>query len=160
MIVSKHNMATYCQQRAVEAHGFHIGGGYQFLFGQVKMTIAHHGSSSPKGGQAGNAGGFLVDVGDKRIYFAADTGLFYYMNLLGEERTSDVELLPIGDNHTVSPDSALRAVKLLTPRLVVPMHHNTADVIQQDPQAFAERVKGSTQADCVVLSPGENLKLQ
>ncbi len=159
MIVSNHEIAVYCQERPVEAHGMHIGAGYQFPFSRVKMTIAHHGSSFPNGGYAGNPGGFLVDVGDKRIYFAADTGLFYDMKLLGEERTSDVPLLPIGDNYTMSPDNALRAVKPLTPRLVVPMHYNTFDVIQQDPYAFSERVKGGTEADCVVLSPGENLNL-
>jgi len=159
MIISNHEIAVYCQEKEVEAHGLHIGGGYEFPFGRVKMTIAHHGSSFPDGGYAGNPGGFLLDVEDKRIYFAADTGLFYDMKLLGEERTIDVALLPIGDNYTMGPDDALRAVQLLTPRLVIPMHYNTFDVIQQDPHAFAETVKGKTGANCVVLSPGESLNL-
>jgi L-ascorbate metabolism protein UlaG (beta-lactamase superfamily) len=123
------------------------------------MTIAHHGSSFPNGGYAGNPGGFLFDVEDRRIYFAADTALFYDMKLLGEERTIDVALLPVGDNYTMGPDDALRAVQLLTPSLVIPMHYNTFDVIQQDPYAFAQRVKDSTEADCVVLSPGGSVNL-
>jgi L-ascorbate metabolism protein UlaG (beta-lactamase superfamily) len=159
MIISNHEIAVYCQERGVEAHGLHIGGGYQFPFGRVKMTIAHHGSSFPNGGYAGNPGGFLFDVEDRRIYFAADTALFYDMKLLGEERTIDVALLPIGDNYTMGPDDALRAVQLLTPSLVIPMHYNTFDVIQQDPYAFAQRVKDSTEADCVVLSPGGSVNL-
>ena len=81
------------------------------------------------------------------------------MKLLGEERTIDVALLPIGDNYTMGPDDALRAVQLLTPSLVIPMHYNTFDVIQQDPYAFAQRVKDSTEADCVVLSPGGSVNL-
>ncbi len=159
MIISNHEIAVYCQERGVEAHGLHIGGGYQFPFGRVKMTIAHHGSSFPNGDYAGNPGGFLFDVEDRRIYFAADTGLFYDMKLLGEERTMDVALLPIGDNYTMGPDDALRAVQLLTPRLVIPMHYNTFDVIQQDPYAFAQGVKDSTEVDCIVLGPGESLDL-
>jgi len=159
MIISNHEIAVYCQERGVQAHGLHIGGGYQFPFGRVKMTIAHHGSSFPNGGYAGNPGGFLFDVEDRRIYFAADTALFYDMKLLGEERTIDVALLPIGDNYTMGPDDALRAVQLLTPSLVIPMHYNTFDVIQQDPYAFAQRVKDSTEADCVVLSPGGSVNL-
>jgi len=123
------------------------------------MTIAHHGSSFPDGGYGGNPGGFLFDVEGKRIYFAADTGLFYDMKLLGEEKAIDVALLPIGDNYTMGPDDALRAVQLLTPRLAIPMHYNTFDVIHQDPHAFAKRVKESTGADSVVLSPGESIDL-
>ena len=159
MIISNHEIAVYCEEEGVEAHGLHIGGGYQFSFGRVKMTIAHHGSSFPNGGYAGNPGGFLFDVEDKRIYSAADTGLFYDMRLLGEEKAIDVALLPIGDNYTMGPDDALRAVELLRPRLVIPMHYDTFDVIQQDPHAFAAKVKENTEADCVVLSPGESLDL-
>jgi L-ascorbate metabolism protein UlaG (beta-lactamase superfamily) len=159
MLISNHEIAAYWQETGIEAHGLHIGGGYQLPFGRVKMTIAHHGSSFPDGGYAGNPGGFLFDVEDKRIYYAADTGLFYDMKLLAEEKAIDVALLPIGDNYTMGPDDALRAVKLLTPRLVIPMHYNTFDVIQQDPYAFAERVKKDTEVDCVILAPGESLDL-
>jgi L-ascorbate metabolism protein UlaG (beta-lactamase superfamily) len=158
-IISNHEIAVYCQERGGKAHGLHIGGGYQFPCGRVKMTIAHHGSSFADGGYGGNPGGFLFDVDDKRIYFAGDTGLFHDMNLLGEEKTIDLALLPIGDNYTMGPDDALRAVQFLTPVLVVPMHYNTFEVIQQDPHAFAQSVVETTKADCVVLSPGESLDL-
>ncbi|NIN69411.1 MAG: metal-dependent hydrolase [Anaerolineae bacterium] len=158
-IISNHEIASYCQEQEVAAHGLHIGGGYQFPFGRVKMTIAHHGCSLPDGSCGGNPGGFLFDIEDKRIYFAADTALFYDMKLLGEEKAIDVALLPIGDNYTMGPDDALKAVQLLTPRLVIPMHYNTFDVIEQDPHAFANRVKASTEADCAVLSPGGSISL-
>ena len=81
------------------------------------------------------------------------------MKLLGEEKPIDVALLPIGDNYTMGPDDALRAVQLLTPRLVVPMHYGTFDVIQQDPRAFAKRTKQITGIDVVVMSAGESLHL-
>jgi L-ascorbate metabolism protein UlaG (beta-lactamase superfamily) len=156
-IISNHEIASYCQEQGAAAHGLHIGGGYQFPFGRVKMTIAHHGCSLPDGSYGGNPGGFLFDIEDKRIYFAGDTALFYDMKLLGEEKAIDVALLPIGDNYTMGPDDALKAVQLLTPGLVIPMHYNTFDVIEQDPHAFADRVKASTPADCVVLSPRESI---
>ena len=158
-IISNNELAVYCQDQGVDAHGLHIGGGYQFPFGRVKMTIAHHGSTLPDGGYGGNPGGFLLDVEGKRIYFAGDTGLFYDMKLLGEEKAIDVALLPIGDNYTMGPDDALRAVQLLNPRLVVPMHYDTFDVIQQDARAFAERVKATSGADAVVMIAGERLVL-
>ena len=158
-IISNNEIAVYCQDQGVEAHGLHIGGGHQFPFGRVKMTIAHHGSPLPDGGYGGNPGGFLLDVEGKRIYFAGDTGLFYDMKLLGEEKAIDLALLPIGDNYTMGPDDALRAVQLLNPRLVVPMHYDTFDVIQQDARAFAEGVKATSGADAVVMIAGESLDL-
>ena len=48
------------------------------------------------------------------------------MRLIGEEGV-DVAVLPIGDNYTMGPDDALRAVKMLTPKVVIPMHYNTWD---------------------------------
>jgi L-ascorbate metabolism protein UlaG (beta-lactamase superfamily) len=158
-IISNNEIATYCEEQGVSAHGLHIGGGYLFPFGRVKMTIAHHGSTLPDGGYGGNPGGFLVDVANKRVYHAGDTGLFYDMKLLGEEKPIDVALLPIGDNYTMGPDDALRAVLLLNPHLVVPMHYGTFDVIKQDPRAFGDRTKGTTGIDVAVMSTGQSLSL-
>ena len=158
-IISNNEIAVHCEEQGVKAHGLHIGGGREFPFGRVKMTIAHHGSCLPDGSYGGNPGGFLIDVDDMRIYHAGDTGLFYDMKLLGEEKLIDVALLPIGDNYTMGPDDALRAVLLLTPRLVVPMHYGTFDVIQQDPGAFADATKQTTGIDVVVMRPGESLHL-
>ncbi|MCX7856145.1 MAG: MBL fold metallo-hydrolase, partial [Anaerolineae bacterium] len=91
-------------------------------------------------------------------YLACDTGLFYDMKLIGEEGV-DLAVLPIGDNFTMGPDDALRAVKLLTPRKVVPIHYDTFDIIRQDPHAWAERVRAETSAEPVVLRPGESITL-
>jgi L-ascorbate metabolism protein UlaG (beta-lactamase superfamily) len=80
------------------------------------------------------------------------------MKLIGEEDI-DLAILPIGDNFTMGPDDALRAVKLIQPRQVVPIHYNTFDVIKQDPQAWAIRVQQETDAEVVVMKPGETLEL-
>lgn len=159
MVISNFEIATYCQNQGLQAHALHIGGGYDFPFGRVKLTIAHHGSSFPDGSYAGNPCGFLIKTGGKTIYDAADTGLFYDMKLIGEQEALDVALLPIGDNFTMGPDDALYAVQLLQPKVVIPMHYGTFDVIQQDPHAFALRVEAETQAQCVVLEPGQSYTL-
>jgi len=97
-------------------------------------------------------------VEGRTIYFAGDTGLTYDMKLIGEKGV-DLALLPIGDNYTMGPDDALRAVELLRPHLVVPMHYKTFDVIEQDPQAFAARVVAEVGIECQILKPGETLTL-
>jgi L-ascorbate metabolism protein UlaG (beta-lactamase superfamily) len=159
MTISNFEIQSWLMAQGVErAHPLHIGGGYDFPFGRVKLTIAHHGSALPDGSYGGNPAGFLLTLGGKKLYHACDTGLFYDMKLIGEEGL-DVAILPIGDNFTMGPDDALRAVKLLEPKVVIPIHYDTFDVIQQDPHAFATRVEAETSCKCVVLKPGERYRL-
>ncbi len=140
-VISNFEIVTYCENQGLKAHALHLGGGWEFPFGRVKLTIAHHGSTLPDSSPGGNPAGLLLDIEGKRIYFAGDTGLFYDMKLIGEEKPIDVALLPIGDNFTMGPDDALRAVGLLSPRLVIPIHYGTWPLVEQDPHAFAKRVK-------------------
>jgi L-ascorbate metabolism protein UlaG (beta-lactamase superfamily) len=159
MTISNFEIQSWLLAQGVEsAHPLHIGGGYDFPFGRVKLTIAHHGSALPDGSYGGNPAGFLLTLNGRKIYHACDTGLFYDMKLIGEEGL-DVAILPIGDNFTMGPDDALRAVKLLEPKVVIPIHYDTFDVIKQNPHAFAERVEADTSAKCVVLKPGESYRL-
>ena len=157
-VVANHEIATYAAGEGVAAHGMHIGGGFDFPFGRVKLTIAHHGSSFPDGRYGGNPCGFLLTIEGKTIYHACDTGLFYDMKLIGEEGV-DLAILPIGDNYTMGPKDALRAVRLIEPKAVVPVHFGTFDLIAQDPKAFAAAVERETSARPVVLAPGESLVL-
>ena len=80
------------------------------------------------------------------------------MTLLGEEGL-DLAILPIGDNFTMGPADALRAVKLLVPKVVIPSHYDTFDVIKQDPHAFASQVEAETSSKCLVLKAGETYDL-
>ena len=83
-------------------------------------------------------------------------GLFYPM--IGDEGI-DLAVLPIGDNYTMGPGDALRAVKLLRPKRVIPIHYNTWDLIAQDPISWAEAVRTETKAEVVLLSAGESFEL-
>jgi L-ascorbate metabolism protein UlaG (beta-lactamase superfamily) len=139
-------------------HPQHIGGGFNYPWGRVKLTIAHHGSALPDGSYGGNPCGFLFYVEDKKIYHACDTGLFYDMKLIGEEGI-DLAILPIGDNFTMGPDDSLRAVKLIEPKQVIPIHFDTFDVIKQDPAAWKKRVEVETAARVTVLKPGGQIEI-
>ncbi len=65
--------------------------------------------------------------------------------------------MPIGDNFTMGPADALKAVKLVKPAKVVPCHYNTWPPIEQDGDAFAAKVEAETKASAVALKPGESL---
>jgi L-ascorbate metabolism protein UlaG (beta-lactamase superfamily) len=158
-LISNYEIQNWFVGQGMEnVHPQHIGGGYNYPWGRVKLTIAHHGSVLPDGTYGGNPAGFLLYVEGKHIYHACDTGLFYDMKLIGEEGI-DLAILPIGDNFTMGPDDALRAVKLIQPTQVVPIHYNTFDVIKQDPHAWARRVESETSTKVVVMQPGDTLEL-
>jgi L-ascorbate metabolism protein UlaG (beta-lactamase superfamily) len=161
-VVANYEIAEWLKKQGLHAdkvHGQQHGGGHAFPFGRVKLTLAFHGSALPDGSYGGNPCGFLITFQDgTRFYDAADTALFGDMRLIGEEGL-DLALLPIGDNYTMGPDDALRAVKLLQPRKVVPIHFNTWPPIAQDAKAWAERVRRETKSEPVVLEPNGWLTL-
>ncbi len=159
LVITNFEIASWLGKHGVEAHGQHIGGGFHYPFGYVKLTQALHGSALPDGSNGGNPAGFLLTTKDgHKIYMACDTGLFGDMRLIGEEGI-DLAVLPIGDNFTMGPDDALRAVKLIQPRHVVPVHYDTFDLITQDAHAWATRVEAETTAKAHVLKPGESYTL-
>lgn len=159
MIISNFEIASWFEKKGVKAHGQHIGGGYHHPFGYLKLTLALHGSALPDGSDGGNPAGFLLTTASgEKIYLACDTGLFGDMRLIGEEGI-DLAVIPIGDNFTMGPDDALRAVKLINPRHVIPVHYNTFELINQDPNIWASRVSADTDAIPHILKPGESITL-
>ncbi|WP_299467933.1 metal-dependent hydrolase [uncultured Gimesia sp.] len=159
LVIANFEIIEWLGKQGVEnVHPQHIGGAHQYDFGTVKLTIAHHGSMLPDGSNGGNPCGILLKLEDGTIYFAADTGLFYDMSLIGEEGV-DVAILPIGDNFTMGPEDSVRATKLISPKRVIPTHYNTWPLIAQDAAAWAESIRQQTTAEPVVLKPGESCQL-
>lgn len=159
LVISNFEIASWLGRKGLKTHGQHLGGGYRYPFGYLKLTFAIHGSALPDGSYGGNPAGFLLttNAGEK-VYLAQDTGLFGDMKLIGDEGI-DLAALPIGDNFTMGPDDALRAVELLRPKHVIPIHYNTFELIQQDAHAWAKRVEKDTSAKVHVLKPGESFSL-
>lgn len=155
-VIANYEISEWLQKQGLKkVHGQQHGGSHAFAFGRVKLTLAFHGSMLPDGSNGGNPCGFLITCNDgTRIYDAADTGLFGDMKLIGEEDL-DLAILPIGDNYTMGPDDAVRAVRLLQPKKVLPIHYNTFDLIKQDAEAWAERVRRDGVCQPIVLKPGE-----
>ncbi|RCK74183.1 MAG: metal-dependent hydrolase [Anaerolineae bacterium] len=160
LVISNFEIANWLGNQGVRTHPQHIGGGFNHPFGYLKLTQALHGSALPDGSYGGNPAGFLLTTLEgKKLYLACDTGLFGDMRLIGEEGI-DLAVLPIGDNFTMGPADALRAVKLIQPKQVIPIHYNTWDLIAQDVQDWKKRVESETSTQVHVLSPGQSLQLE
>ena len=154
-IVATAELARFCGQRGATVHAMHIGGAHEFAFGRVKLVPAFHGGGvegDATGQFTTNPCGVVVTMGGKAVYHCGDTGLTLEMQLL--EGRVDVMLVPIGDNYTMEIEDAVRAVDLVRPGTVVPMHYNTWDVIKADPELFKRQV--GDRARVVVLAPGQS----
>jgi L-ascorbate metabolism protein UlaG (beta-lactamase superfamily) len=155
-IVAPYELALYCAEQGAPTHAMHIGGAHNFPWGTVKLVPAVHGGMV-EGDDAGrfttHPCGLVVTMGGARVYHCGDTALIADMQLL--EGRVDVMLVPIGDNYTMGIEDAARAVAMVRPQVVVPMHYGTFPVIEADPAAFA-RLVGAT-ARVAILAPGERL---
>ena len=158
LFICCNELANYCSSKGFKAHNMHIGGSYNFEFGRVKFTIAHHGSMTPDNYYAGEASGVILSIDGKNLYHTGDTGLFYDMKLIGEMTSLDYMLLPIGDNFTMGITDAVKAVELANPKTTIPMHYNTYDVIRSDPEEFKKRVEALGKK-VIVLKYGQEILL-
>ena len=154
-VISTFELVSFCQSKGVEkGHGMNIGGAYVFDFGRVKLTPALHTGTiagDENGTHTTDCSGFLISLNEgQRIYHAGDTALIMDMQLLNG--SVDVAILPIGDNFTMGPEDAARAVEMIEPEVVIPMHYNTFPVIEQNPESFRQLV-GDT-ATVEIMQPG------
>ena len=163
VLVATYELALYCQRQGVEnVYPMHIGGGHQFDFGHVKLTVAHHSSALVTDEDIvglSNSCGFLVTMGERLLYYPGDTALCADIELLGRLHELDAVVLPIGDTFTMGMDDAAIAARMLGAGLTVPMHYNTFPRIQADEVDFARRVEEHTRSKPVLLRPGERFEL-
>jgi L-ascorbate metabolism protein UlaG (beta-lactamase superfamily) len=148
--------------------------GEQATFGDLVVTATtaiHRGFRPPFGPDAPSLG-FVLDDGDLRIYFAGDTDIFPEMADLG---SLDLALLPIwgwgprlGPGH-LDPYRAAEALRLLEPRVAVPIHWGTywlrggarllRDRLVHPPREFAAYAAVSAPEVVIAAAlPGERLE--
>ncbi|MEM1851493.1 MAG: MBL fold metallo-hydrolase, partial [Acidilobaceae archaeon] len=99
--------------------------------------------------------GVVVLAQEARVYHAGDTGVTMNMRLVGELYKPDIALLPIGGHFTMGPLEAAKAVELIRPKVVIPMHYKTFPVLEGAPEEFVKLVEERClPSKVVVLSPG------
>lgn len=145
------------RQGVTNVHPMNFGK-YTFDFGTVRMVWATHSSGLPDGSYGGNPAGFVLEVDQKQIYFAGDTGLTIEMKLLAELYRLDYAILPIGGNYTLDVDDALIAANYINCDKIIGVHYNTFPVIEIDTdQAIASFKR--TQKQLLLPAIGETIQL-
>jgi len=158
ILISTPEVCHFGEKENVKVDPIHYGGTLTFEFASITTVPAWHSSSVRRGGErvyAGNPCGFVIGFGGKTIYHAGDTCLFGDMALIAERFVLDYALLPIGGRSTMGPEDAVRAVRLLLPRIVIPMHYDTWERQKQDAEGFRKEVESRTISKCLIMKPGD-----
>lgn len=141
-------------------HGMNLGGSFAFPFGVVTMVPALHSSGVPGGIACGFVVRFINDDNeDLTVYYSGDTALFSDMKLIGEKQKIDYAVLPIGDNYTMGVHDAAKAVQLIKPTYVIPVHYSTWPVIRQYPNLFKSHAESISHSLVAIVKPGESLDM-
>lgn len=146
-----------------------FGGELTLLDGEVKVAFipAVHSSTVAESEGAkhihdgGHPGGFLITVKNgPSIYHTGDTDVFGDMALIKQFHKVDVMLATIGGHFTMGPERAAKAVKLVEPSMVIPMHFGTFPILTGTPQALASALKAEkSKAKVKAMTIGETIKL-
>lgn len=132
--------------------GANIGGPLHLPDLKIRVALTPATHSSPYGSPTG-----VVLLGSEtRIYHAGDTGVTMDMALIRELYEPEIVMLPIGGHFTMDPREAAKAVELLSPKVVIPMHYASFPVLYGRPEDLAEEMKRRClRALLVSLKPGE-----
>lgn len=154
-----------------------IDEGESVTFGPVEVSATHaeHDERRRIGNVRGATLGYAIS-GSHRIYFAGDTSLFPEMD--GLVPGLDLALIPIwgwgptlGTGEHLDPAGAAEAIRMLRPRLAVPIHWGTYRPLHHgvrgDPpfltepaDAFVrEMAEAAPDVEVRVLKPGQRLEL-
>ena len=124
--------------------GMNKGCPVDFGFCEITMVSADHSSGcfdlSGDVCYGGEAAGFVIEAGGKKIYHAGDTNVFTDMSIISELYEPEYALIPVGGHFTMGPREAAFALsKFLTSiKYVIPMHFGTFPLLKGTPEATKE----------------------
>lgn len=157
-VVAIYELASFIGSKGVaNTIGMNLGGTVQL--GEVAATMVdakHSSAAQDEHGthDVGVAAGYVLNIADGPVlYDAGDTNVFGDMNLIRELYQPQIALLPIGGHFTMGPKEAALAVKMISPKVVLPIHFGTFPVLTGTPEQLSSLVDSSVKI--VNWKPGE-----
>jgi L-ascorbate metabolism protein UlaG (beta-lactamase superfamily) len=159
VLISNYEICTWMEKRgSYQVVKMNLGAKEDFDFGRVRMTAAYHSSTLPDGSAGGNPGGFLIESGDKRFYFAGDTGLGPYLEFIGRHWPPQVSFLPISGRVVMDAEDALIASGWLNSTVTIGMHYNAFPDLEINTET-ARSVFERANKTLTLLQPGQTITL-
>lgn len=104
----------------------------------------------------GSGIGFIIETKNNSIYFAGDTDLITEMKQI----KADIILLPVGGTYTMNAEEAAEAVKIIKPKIAIPMHFGSGVVGNlDDAEKFKEIVEAKTNSKVKILEEEKTIKI-
>lgn len=157
-ITAVFELANYCSQKgAFATNPINIGAPIEFEWGKATFFEASHTSSTADGCYGGVACSILLEIEDKKIFHAGDTGLTPTMKMIGKLHHINLAFLPVGGHFTMGIDEAILATEFLKTKNIIPIHYNTFEAIKIDTEEC--KTKFPLDINCKMLSPGGSIEL-
>ncbi len=95
--------------------------------------------------------GFVFEVAGVKLYHAGDTDNIPEMKKL-RDMNIDIAFLPISGTYVMTPEEAVEAVKMIMPKIVIPMHYGAIVAGRREADRFRELMK-DIDVQLVILEP-------
>ncbi|GMU52284.1 MAG: hypothetical protein AMXMBFR33_14300 [Candidatus Xenobia bacterium] len=151
-VVAMFELANRLAELGAEVVHCGLGGRIKHAWGWSKLVPAWH-SSSFHGKYMGTPAGVVFEVGGRVFYHAGDTCIFSDMKLIAELYKPEIMFLPIGGAFTMDVFEAVKAIEFVSPRFAIPIHYNTFEAINQDPEEFRREVESRFSTRVQVMEP-------
>ena len=162
MVIAQVELADWFSSKGLsKVTGMNKGGTVWHEGISITLVHAFHSSSIEDGGKTfygGEAAGYVVKLENGfTFYHAGDTDVFGDMALIAELYGPELAMLPIGGHFTMAPFQAAKAVRLLKPRHVLPMHYGTFPILSGTPDELRELTQDIEGLTVHSPAPGETL---
>jgi L-ascorbate metabolism protein UlaG (beta-lactamase superfamily) len=159
-VVAIYELAAYVGSKGVaNTIGMNLGGTIELDDAAVTMVEATHSAAAldDEGTHyVGVATGFVLSIlNGPVIYHSGDTNVFGDMKLIAQLYQPEIAMLPIGGYYTMGPKEAALAVRLIEPKMVLPLHFGTFAPLKGTPEQLIELIDESIQV--VRCAPGETI---
>lgn len=122
------DMPRLTVDKALASHDHHDHNGVNFLnytgkivdidYKTILVPHDHH-----NGTHRGTNNAFIFNIDGYRIIHTGDLGCIPSEDVLNKMKNADILLAPINGHFTISAEELVKLVRLINPKLVIPMHY-------------------------------------
>ncbi|MEM1361783.1 MAG: metal-dependent hydrolase [Pseudomonadota bacterium] len=139
----------------IKAIGFNKGG--TVMLGDVAVTMVNAVHSSSVGTDhgpmyAGSEAGFVLNHGNRAVYFAGDTDVMMDMELIEDIHHPEIGILPVGGHFTMDiARAAYAANRFFNFKTLIPCHYKTFPLLAQEVDDLVQRLPNTNVVDPVIM---------
>lgn len=142
--IAGENTAIVCGEGCIAKLGMDaktVSAGNSVEIMGIKIRAVHAYNKKKEFHPKGKGVGYIINIKNKKIYHAGDTGIIPEMDEIEE---IDIAMLPVGGTYTMNAEEAVEAAELIRPKIAIPMHYGSVVGNEKDAESFKELFSGRT----------------